>query len=121
MSTIGSAHIRRRSTAKGEARFQVRYRLGGRGCALRHGGSFRKLADAREREAYIRTGLLRRGEAHRAARPVGGMASGVRRRSRWSGAEASIVFRYLTISGNLLYLLRLPDGSLLPWASWSFK
>jgi len=49
------------------------------------------------------------------------MASGVRRRSRWSGAEASIVFRYLTISGNLLYLLRLPDGSLLPWASWSFK
>jgi integrase len=48
-----SASIRRRPTAKGEARYQVRYRLGGRAWPLVHGGSFQSLKEARARQALI--------------------------------------------------------------------
>jgi integrase len=48
-----SASIRRRATAKGEARYQVRYRLGGRAWPLVHGGSFQSLKEARARQALI--------------------------------------------------------------------
>jgi integrase len=49
---LASASIRRRQVKSG-ARFQVRYRLGGRYFALRHGGSFRTLREARIRRDLI--------------------------------------------------------------------
>jgi integrase len=48
-----SAQIRRRQTAKGEARYQVRYRLGGSAWPLVNGGSFGSLKDARARQALV--------------------------------------------------------------------
>jgi integrase len=48
-----SATIRRRQTAKGEARYQVRYRLGGGAWPLTNGGSFHSLKEARTRQALI--------------------------------------------------------------------
>jgi integrase len=48
-----SASIRRRQTAKGEQRYQVRYRLGGGAWPLVNGGSFGSLKDARARQALI--------------------------------------------------------------------
>lgn len=48
-----SASIRRRATAKGEARYQVRYRLGGSAWPLTNGGTFCSLKDARARQAFI--------------------------------------------------------------------
>jgi integrase len=49
---MASASIRRRETKSG-LRFQVRYRLGGRGYPLVHGGSFGTLKDARTRRDLI--------------------------------------------------------------------
>lgn len=48
-----SVNIRRRQTAKGEPRFQVRYRLGGRGYKLIHAGSFTTLKEARQRRDLV--------------------------------------------------------------------
>jgi integrase len=50
--TMASVSIRRRETQSG-ARFQVRYRLGGRGYRLVHGGSFRTLREARLRRDFV--------------------------------------------------------------------
>jgi integrase len=49
---MASASIRRRA-AKTGARFQVRYRLGGRAYPLVHGGSFQSLREARARRDFI--------------------------------------------------------------------
>jgi integrase len=49
---MASASIRRRET-KGGHRFQVRYRLGGRGYPVVHGGSFPRLKEARLRRDLI--------------------------------------------------------------------
>src|SRR5512132_554291 len=49
---MASVSIRRRQTKSG-ARFQVRYRLGGRAYPLVHGGSFAALKEARLRRGLI--------------------------------------------------------------------
>ena len=49
---MSSVSVRRRA-AKSGARFQVRYRLGGRGYPVVHGGSFRTLKEARLRRDLI--------------------------------------------------------------------
>jgi len=49
---MGAVHIRSRETKSGR-RYQVRYRLGGRGYALLHGGSFRTVREARQRRDLI--------------------------------------------------------------------
>jgi hypothetical protein len=48
----GSVHIVTRSTNSGK-RYIVRYRRGGRGYRLEHGGSFRRQELAKERERLI--------------------------------------------------------------------
>jgi integrase len=48
-----SAWILTRTTRAGEKRFQVRYRLGGRESTNRHGGSFKRKAEADERKRWI--------------------------------------------------------------------
>ena len=50
---MASASITTRTTPKGERRFVVRYRLGGRSYPLVHGGSFRTLREARARRDLI--------------------------------------------------------------------
>lgn len=42
-------HIRKRVTKGGERRYDVRYRRGGRGYPVEHGGTFKREADAKER------------------------------------------------------------------------
>ncbi|MBI3936372.1 MAG: site-specific integrase, partial [Betaproteobacteria bacterium] len=49
----GSVHIRTRITAKGSRRFQVRFRRGGRGFPLEHGGMFATRREAVERRNLI--------------------------------------------------------------------
>lgn len=49
---MGAVHIRSRETKNGR-RYQVRYRLGGRGYALLHGGVFGTLREARQRRDFI--------------------------------------------------------------------
>jgi len=49
---VGAVHIRTRETRNGR-RYQVRYRLGGRGYALLHGGVFGTLREARQRRDLI--------------------------------------------------------------------
>lgn len=49
---MGAVHIRTRETTSGR-RYQVRYRLGGRGYALLHGGVFGTLREARQRRDLI--------------------------------------------------------------------
>lgn len=49
---MGAVHIRPRETKSGR-RYQVRFRLGGRGFALLHGGSFETLREARQRRDFI--------------------------------------------------------------------
>jgi integrase len=48
-----SVWLRTRQTASGEKRFQVEYRLGGRGTRIRYGGVFKKQRDARSRANWI--------------------------------------------------------------------
>jgi integrase len=50
---MASAHIRSRETARGERRFQVRYRLGGRGYKPQHGGTFETMKEAKLRRDAI--------------------------------------------------------------------
>lgn len=50
---MSPAHIRKRETKDGERRFDVRYRLGGRGYPVLHGGTFRTLTEARVRRDVI--------------------------------------------------------------------
>lgn len=49
---MASAHVRPRETKSGR-RYQVRYRLGGRGFKLLHGGVFPTLREARSRRDFI--------------------------------------------------------------------
>ena len=49
---MAAVHIRTRETKSGR-RYQVRYRLGGRGYALVHGGVFGTLREARQRRDFI--------------------------------------------------------------------
>lgn len=51
--TVSSCHIRTRTLEGGDRRFIVRYRRGGRGFAVEHGGSFRTAKDAKTRQALI--------------------------------------------------------------------
>jgi integrase len=50
---VSPATIRRRTTATGARRFDVRYRLGGRGYPVLHGGTFPTLKEARQRRDMI--------------------------------------------------------------------
>lgn len=50
---MASSRIRRRSTASGEPRYRVVYRLGGRESRERYGGSFTTRALALKRKAWI--------------------------------------------------------------------
>jgi integrase len=52
-----AVHIRKRKTASGEPRYQVRYRRGGRYFKLEHGGSFRHHKYARERADLVTSWL----------------------------------------------------------------
>lgn len=51
--TVSSCHIRTRTLRGGERRFIVRYRRGGRGFAVEHGGSFRTVKEAKLRQTLI--------------------------------------------------------------------
>lgn len=48
-----AVHIRARLTEKGKRRYQVRYRLGGRGFRLVHAGSFETIKEARARRDLV--------------------------------------------------------------------
>lgn len=50
---MSPAHIRKRTTADGARRFDVRYRLGGRGYPILHAGTFRTMAEARARRDLV--------------------------------------------------------------------
>ncbi len=50
---MASASITRRATKSGEARYAVRYRLGGRAYPVSHGGSFATMKEARARRDLI--------------------------------------------------------------------
>lgn len=53
LSVNGSAYIRTRTLPSGEQRHDVRYRRGGRGYRVEHGGTFRTLDDANARVRLI--------------------------------------------------------------------
>jgi hypothetical protein len=50
---MASSFIVARQTTKGERRFVVRYRLGGRAWPVQHGGSFQTMKEARSRRDLI--------------------------------------------------------------------
>ena len=50
---MASVHIVTRTTANGDRRFRVRYRLGGRDAPILYGGSFRTKREAEERARWI--------------------------------------------------------------------
>jgi len=50
---MASVYIVKRATSKGVARYDVKYRLGGRETRLRHGGSFRTRREAEERRRWV--------------------------------------------------------------------
>jgi integrase len=50
---MSGAHIRTRITKNGARRYDVRYRLGGRGYPILHGGTFKTQAEARARRDVI--------------------------------------------------------------------
>jgi integrase len=50
---MASAFITKRETSSGEARFVVRYRLGGRAYPIRHAGSFKRQRDAEARRRFV--------------------------------------------------------------------
>ncbi len=58
---MASASITRRATKAGEARYAVRYRLGGRAYPVSHGGSFATMKEARARRDPSRASSPRDG------------------------------------------------------------
>lgn len=61
LPVVAACHIRRRVTKDGTARYDVRYRRGGRYYGVEHAGTFRQLRHARERRDLV-LGLLARGQ-----------------------------------------------------------
>jgi integrase len=51
---MASAWVETYTTPRGETRHRVKFTLGGRGSRAHHGGSFKRKADARVREAWVR-------------------------------------------------------------------
>lgn len=50
---MSPAHVRTRTTTKGEKRYDVRFRMGGRGYAVHHAGTFPTMKEARARRDFV--------------------------------------------------------------------
>jgi integrase len=81
---VGAVHIRTRKTRSGP-RYQVRYRLGGRGFPLVHAGSFKTMKEARGRRDFV-AGEIAAGRDPAAALSLLRRAKPARTFAQWADA-----------------------------------